>query len=823
MYLLGILVSACLVSLSISSNIDEEYLEIDNRHVRRERMLLNRSSELTPIRITPFYLNEQSSYPMIVKYIKEVAFPSAYYFLKKTLKVKAVYDKIKSQYNVCRSTKLPSDIVNVGVGSTDFVLYMSFIGSVDYFEGYYCQFDDSNVYAPVIGLIEIGNFNRTDYLYARLLKSIMMALGWYANPATYWRDQNGNKYKNPIDDSYKLRGKYTQQLTTPNILTKAKEIFNCNSLIGLEVEDYDRPNRPTVWDRRIMYNDIMTVKLIKDPIISAITLAGLKDTGWYDVDYSMADSITYGIQFSCSFFETPCSDLSFSTYEFCGEIGAKTCDYFSLYKSICTKDDYADQCSIRMPLWNGNCRAITQSDTVINIDADEVVGPNSHCFESTLSRKTTTETSDARCYEVIKCSNNEATVKIGSTQIKCPFTGGTFNVEGYKGIIKCPNSKILCLGFPCIENCLGYGKCINGVCNCDPGFSGNYCQYKCGALCKTCDAKLSCLTCLDNSAVVKGSVCECKTGQVCSNCLGNCNSCTSSACNSCKSGYLLNNGVCERDCGKGCIECTIKTICTQCSIGFFLKSNLCESCPFKCDECTSASNCKKCSQGYYFTPPSTCSRACSTACIGCEESTGACSSCKTGFFLDSDESCIKCPEGCEKCNSLSDCTSCSTGYVLNKGKCSFKCPNNCEQCTSESSCSICNEGYFLDNTSCGKCSVNCDVCSSSSQCSICKKDFTLDNGQCISPCPENCKTCKSSTKCTVCKSKYFLKSGSCSACSKGCKKCSSSKQCSKCSSKYYLSGKECVACSDKNCKKCNKSKCLTCSSGYTLKEGKCKK
>lgn len=45
------------------------------------------------------------------------------------------------------------------------------------------------------------------------------------------------------------------------------------------------------WERRLVYNELMTASLSEDPSISEITLSLLEDSGWYKPNYDMVESI----------------------------------------------------------------------------------------------------------------------------------------------------------------------------------------------------------------------------------------------------------------------------------------------------------------------------------------------------------------------------------------------------------------------------------------------------------------------------------------------------------------------------------------------------
>ena len=248
-----------------------------------------------------------------------------------------------------------------------------------------------------------------------------------------------------------------------------------------------------------MYNDFMIGKDIEDPIYSEISLALLKDTGWYEVDYSYTTNISFGYKAGCNFITKPCLENSKSVFPslFCDEINPKklTCDPFHLRKSECFirkhsnipkefqyfpnpqlgGDPFADYCPTLKPYTNGNCRSSNPSETFTMIAAVEHVSPTSRCFESSLTKGRKLD-NYAACYQILHCTQQGAVVKVGRETILCPFTGGQHQVDNFDGFLTCPSSKILCENFPCTDGCSGRGKCVNGICLCDPGSNGDNCS-----------------------------------------------------------------------------------------------------------------------------------------------------------------------------------------------------------------------------------------------------------------------------------------------------------------------------------------------------------
>ena len=60
----------------------------------------------------------------------------------------------------------------------------------------------------------------------------------------------------------------------------------------------------------------MTADSVYEGKFSKFTFALIEDSGWYKVDYSMADDLTWGKDGGCNFVESACQDNSYHK-EFC--------------------------------------------------------------------------------------------------------------------------------------------------------------------------------------------------------------------------------------------------------------------------------------------------------------------------------------------------------------------------------------------------------------------------------------------------------------------------------------------------------------------------
>ena len=872
-----------------------------------ERHLMTRSSNLSAIRLSPYYLNFTLGTTAQTDYFKNTLYPYVDNFFKTTLKVYSVQQSLIVG-SKCLGFGTPKDHQTKGVANADVLIYIkSENNTANNYVAYAgaCNLDatsKNNVYAGLV-MINSYYFNQAKFSsqYSILIHEIYHLLGFSSNLYKYWKDENGLAYSAPTE-AVTIRGLRKMILKTPNVVAKAKVAFNCSNLTGVELEEYGSSGTASShWDMRIMYNDFMIGRYPQDPIFSTISLALMKDTGWYEVDYSKAETPYFGRGLGCSFFDNKCVSGGVSNFPslFCDQPLSDTCDTFYLWKSYCTMysftttlpsayqyftnpkyggDNYADFCPVRLGYSNGNCRAVNFNETYTYSDGYESIGPNSHCFISTLSNKYS-YSSGTRCYEVTSCSATEATIKIGSTTFTCPFTGGSFSVPGFYGKVTCPASKVLCENIPCIDACRGYGVCQNGTCVCDPGYSGSSCQYICGTNCSVC-TQTNCTVCKDPNAVANGLNCSCKTGYLLSTsgictsmlpCDVLCKTCNNGVCSNCTSNSSLVNGKCSCSngftingtscisCGFSCTSCSTSACLTcaagsvlssgscVCSAGYFKSNTSCIACPTNCDVCTNSTNCTTCKSGYFVTSTRSCqncSANCmqcnSTKCISCVAgfflnngtcsfpcdanckncSSGVCSLCNPGFYPTS-TNCTACINKCSVCSNSTKCISCVTGYnVISNGTCGILCSANCTTCDfNTGKCSLCANGYYPEtNGTCVICPIGCTACTLSTQCTSCSAGYLLTNGVCKIQCPANCATCSSSTLCTTCNSGYSLTStASCNVtCPSNCTACNSLGSCTTCSSGFFVSSGKCSACII-GCSNCSSSTaCTTCNAGYYL-------
>lgn len=468
-----------------------------------------RSSTQSPIRIHYEYINFDLGSESLNTYFIDQLIPAADSFFKNTMRVNNLLSPLKLNEVECDMIRGPASHKEIGVNDTDLIIYISSeYNTIDGFVAYAspCELDPDFRDIPILGYAVINSayfpLSDLESHFSTIVHEFYHIFGFNNFLFDYWKKPDGSSY--PIDEiveTIEIRGTKKMILKTPNVLEKAREFFACESLKGVELEEYGgEETAGSHWDMRIMYNDFMMGKDISDPIYSSISLALLKDTGWFDVDYTYVTPPTYAYKAGCDFFEKTCLTNQKSNFPklFCDDSQAKyECDTFHLRKSYCYLakypyipkdfqyfsagiiggDSYADYCPVFTGYPDGNCRSENKTSIKTLASTDEVIGPHSRCFKSTLSRGNPLRDYSA-CYEVINCTDTYAVVQIGQKSVNCPFEGGRLKVDGYIGEIICPDSNILCKNFPCLNGCSGQGKCVDGVCHCDQGYGGDNCFLK---------------------------------------------------------------------------------------------------------------------------------------------------------------------------------------------------------------------------------------------------------------------------------------------------------------------------------------------------------
>jgi len=795
------------------SELEPEFVEVDS-----PRKLGSRSEELKPIRIHVHYHEFDLGSSDRNNYFKNEVMNATLEWFSSVLLVHPLENKLKMSLSTCGGVPVPEEHSTEGVNA-DVIVYITSKYEPD--EGWAayagaCALQGRSPNNVIAGRASVNKAQFVNFGFEAqmsvMIHEISHLLAFSKVLFNYFRKPDGNRYSTgEFTISEVVRGTEKLLVKSPTVLNKAREIFGCSSLEGVELENQGGSGTAgSHWEMRVMFNDYMNSHVVDDPVYSSLTLSLFEDSGWYKVNWDYTQDNIWGRGKGCTFHADKCVENGIAKFpEFCVSSG-RTCDTFHLYKGYCNiasfdgalpehyqyfsdpsiggRDSYVDYCPIKQGYSNGSCRGTGGSSTSTLSIFHESVGPNSRCLEGTLIEKGWRLSGDpyhTACYEVVECLEDRAYVRVWDDIVVCPFTGAQIEVSGMNGYLVCPDSDILCSDIPCMNGCYGRGKCNKGVCECREGFGGPDCSKECGPSCSNCEETNPnvCLSCRDPNAVLQlDGTCECKTGylevngvcesqcpELCDFCDddGNCIECIANAiyvgtntCE-CENGFERVQGQCSKECGINCKKCSVKSgQCLECTQHASVVNGYCQ-----CDE------------GFIDSGFGECIGFCPELCLDCNYSTFECSSCVKNAYLS---------EGNCKCEP---------GFVNHNGYCIKECQSLCESCDyEEGKCNVCKKNSFLNQK--GFCE--------------CKKGYK-DNGlgTCILDCGPLCKECQESTqKCLACNDQsYLTQEGTCE-CLQGYQK--------KQGSCYIKCSKQCDTCEPDD-----PNTCTTCKPNALLQDGKC--
>lgn len=254
-----------------------------------------------------------------------------------------------------------------GVADTDFILYVSAddnrcpggFGNAQILAfATSCQLE-AELDRPVAGNVHFcpNAFARrsTEFIFEVTKHELLHALGFSASLFPFWRDPSGQPRtmrtaggQPPIVNNMFQAGPSTIQevvytdwqtrtptprnhsvthMVTPRVVAEAREHYGCPSLQGVELENQGGGGTAiNHWEKRIFGSEAMTGQFTFNPGFSRMTFALLEDTGWYNVNYSLADPLVWGRNAGCRFALGSCLEW-IQTQNTAGQTIAPFCNY----------------------------------------------------------------------------------------------------------------------------------------------------------------------------------------------------------------------------------------------------------------------------------------------------------------------------------------------------------------------------------------------------------------------------------------------------------------------------------------------------------------
>jgi hypothetical protein len=278
-----------------------------------------------------------------------------------------------------------------------------------------------------------------------------------------------------------LGGISYKYLSAEPLNSKLKSYFGCSTIPGAILENQGGSGSAgSHWERKMFSNEYMTASQIADQRISELTLALLASTGWYKVDYSMADTYSYGKGEGCAFL----GSCSTGYNEFCS--AGEGCTYHGQAGAYCGSDSFSDTCKYMRAYSNRDCTNTANAGSA-TLSAERF-GQSSKCFSGTLYPGGPLGSTKSYCF-TYSCAKQSSgsyylNVHVGSTTAVCKGKG-QLRVSGYGGILNCPDPNNYCTNVgkaACRRGCMGKGTCAGGVCSCFSGWGGYDCSKRVATL-----------------------------------------------------------------------------------------------------------------------------------------------------------------------------------------------------------------------------------------------------------------------------------------------------------------------------------------------------
>jgi len=330
-----------------------------------------------------------------------------------------------------------------------------------------CMLGVEQQYRPIAGVI---NFNPAvwrevpvsdEELDARIdaaLHELIHALGFTASVYSRF-------LSTPISTSVEqgANGIPRTLVTTPRVVEWVRHHFNCDQLLGAELENFNGV-LGSHWEERLFADEIMTGVLGRKSLVSALTIAFLEDSGWYRLRNGvLLDEQPFGASLGCPFATQPCGRDSWPSQlgywcEHSGAIGcapgfrAKApCDLVTFSSAIPAPyryfpeptrggmSEFGDFC----PTFNDDHQSsIFCADTTV-VDGGELRelhGSSSYCLP-VMSTGSATNNENGGCFEVRFAGTHLTVANADGDTMECPSAGG-YGALG-RAQIYCPSPAFL--------------------------------------------------------------------------------------------------------------------------------------------------------------------------------------------------------------------------------------------------------------------------------------------------------------------------------------------------------------------------------------------
>lgn len=492
-------------------------------------------------------------------------------WFKRALAVEPVKGRLRlSGYSACGQdggVQLPRPYVDEGIEDADLVLLVTTRPTTGNTLAWAVACERDQWGRAIAGHVNVAPRHLTaeaeTLLSATLIHEVMHVLGFDPHAFAHFRDERKRRRSQVLSQSSDSKlGRMVTRVVLPRVVMHARQHYGAysNDFTGLELEDGGgRGTAGSHWEKRLLMNEIMTGSVDTKSVVSPMTLALLEDSGWYRANMSMAEQLDWGRGQGVEFVSDPCN-LWKGAYR-CNSTHSSGCTYNREAEGYCPivrypddlpvwaqyfpetnkggQSSLADFCAYFVPYSDGSCTDLNGARAPDRM-LGERRGLDSRCMASSLVRTgfvRGTLTQGNGCYQH-RCKNKTLEVAVDGVWKICPEKGGPIQFPGFNGELICPVNQELCkeldffMSGQCLNGCSLNGECVNGICNCFIGYSGEDCsERRCP---NDCSGRGFCTT---------AGMCECEaayTGVDCS---------TAGCDEQCSlHGGVCDNGLCEFRC-----------------------------------------------------------------------------------------------------------------------------------------------------------------------------------------------------------------------------------------------------------------------------------